>query len=203
MPRDQTVHLVEDDEAVRQSVALLLSSAGLDVRTYGLASDFLLKPEHTAGCIVTDVRMPEISGLELIDRVKSAGLPHPVIVITGHGDVALAVEAMKRGAIDFIEKPFEDTTLLTAVDKALTLQRESAERNLGRQSARRAHAALSPREKDVLAGLLAGHATKVIARDLGLSPRTVEEYRANVMSKMNVGSLSQLIQLARIATDED
>lgn len=191
------VHIVDDDEAVRQSLAFLLSTAGIPVRVYESATSFLhALPSLQAGCLITDVRMPDLTGIELLQRLKAKSIDLPVIVITGHGDIPLAVEAMKSGAIDFIEKPFAEEAILRAV--------RSAEERVGRQGHRsevetalvRRFASLSERERQVLDGLVAGSANKTIAYDLGISPRTVEVYRANLMNKMQAKSLSELIRMA-------
>lgn len=190
------VHIVDDDEAVRQSLAFLLSTAGTPVRVYESATSFLdALPSLQRGCLITDVRMPDMTGIELLQRLKSRSIELPVIVITGHGDIPLAVEAMKSGAIDFIEKPFAEESILKAVRAA-----EERATSKGRQSEDEAAAAarvasLSERERQVLDGLIAGNANKTIAHDLGISPRTVEVYRANVMSKMQAKSLSELIRM--------
>lgn len=191
------VHIVDDDEAVRQSLAFLLSTAGIPVRVYESATSFLhALPSLQAGCLITDVRMPDLTGIELLQRLKAKSIDLPVIVITGHGDIPLAVEAMKSGAIDFIEKPFAEEAILRAV--------RSAEERVGRQGHRSEvetalagrFASLSERERQVLDGLVAGSANKTIAYDLGISPRTVEVYRANLMNKMQAKSLSELIRMA-------
>jgi two-component system response regulator FixJ len=190
------VHIVDDDEAVRQSLAFLLSTAGTPVRVYESATSFLdALPSLQRGCLITDVRMPDMTGIELLQRLKSKSIELPVIVITGHGDIPLAVEAMKSGAIDFIEKPFAEESILKAVRAA-----EERATSKGRQSEDEAAvaarlASLSERERQVLDGLIAGKANKTIAYDLGISPRTVEVYRANVMSKMQAKSLSELIRM--------
>jgi two-component system, LuxR family, response regulator FixJ len=201
MPSDPAVvHVIDDDEAVRQSLAFLLKTAGLAVQTYDSAVAFLkVATEVKAGCIVTDVRMPELSGIDLLRRLKELGLQLPVIVITGHGDVPLAVEAMKIGAVDFLEKPFDDEVLLTSVRSALDTQDRNSQRQAERAEIESRLAALSNRERDVLGGLVAGHANKQIAFDLGISPRTVEIYRANLMTKMEAASLSDLVRMALIA----
>lgn len=201
MPSEKlVVHVIDDDEASRQSLAFLLQAADLDVRTYASAAVFLdLAPKIGWSCVITDVRMPGISGIELLRRLKERDINVPVIVITGHGDVPLAVEAMKIGAIDFLEKPFDDDVLLASVRTALA-QRDSAQRRHGERTEIESRlAALSPRERDVLSGLVAGRANKQIAHDLGISPRTVEIYRANLMNKMQAGSLSELVRMALIA----
>ena len=156
-------------------------------------------PEVGAGCIVTDVRMPGMTGMELLHHLQERGIGLPVIVITGHGDVPLAVEAMKLGAVDFIEKPFDDEVLLASVRAALDKRLEDQERDAKRGEIQEKFAALSPRERQVLDGLIAGNPNKTIAFDLGISPRTVEVYRANLMTKMDAGSLSELVRLAIVA----
>jgi two-component system response regulator FixJ len=200
MPSDAVVHVVDDDLAVRQSVSFLLASDGLPVRLHESASAFLeAVKEAPTGCIVTDVRMPGIDGIELLRRLKNRGFALPVIVMTGHADVPLAVEAMKEGAVDFVEKPFDDDLFLAAVRAALSRQAESVERNTHSSEIRARVDTLSEREAQVLEGLVSGKANKVIAYDLGISPRTVEIYRANVMSKMQAGSLSELVRMALMA----
>lgn len=194
------IHLIDDDEGVRQSLAFSLTTAGLAVRTYDSAIAFLKAlPDLQPGCVVTDVRMPGIDGLELQRRLNEQALNMPVIVITGHGDVRLAVEAMKAGAIDFIEKPFDDDVLLSAIYSAIKRYDRSGERALKAAQTRAKLALLTPRESEVLAGLLAGHPNKTIAYDLKLSVRTVEVHRANVMTKMGAGSLSELVRMALLA----
>lgn len=191
------VHLIDDDDGVRHSLAFLLATAGLAVRVYESGVAFLaalgtLQP----GCIVSDVRMPGIDGLELQRRLKAVGVHLPVIIMTGHADVPLAVEAMKAGAVDFIEKPFDDEVLLSAIRVAL--DRYNALDHQGAEAAQiqTRLQSLSPRERQVLDGLLAGHPNKTIAYDLKLSPRTVEVHRANVMMKMGANSLSALVRMA-------
>ncbi|MCG7391559.1 response regulator transcription factor FixJ [Microvirga sp. ACRRW] len=197
MPSEAIVHVVDDDLAVRQSLSFLLASDGLPVRIHESASAFLDHVEvATGGCIVTDVRMPGIDGIEFLKRLKSRGFTLPVIVMTGHADVPLAVEAMKEGAIDFIEKPFDDDLFLAAVRAALKRQEKHAHQDAQTAEVRARVQALSERESQVLEGLVAGKANKVIAYDLGISPRTVEIYRANVMSKMQASSLSELVRMA-------
>lgn len=200
-----TVYVIDDDDAVRDSVAFLLQTADIAVRTFESAAAFLAAlPLADAGCIITDVRMPDIDGIELLRRLKGMNVTAPVIVITGHGDVPLAVEAMKIGAADFLEKPFDDTALLDAVQGALGQGEQALAQNAERQDIATRLAALSTRERQVLDGLVAGHPNKTIAFDLGISPRTVEIYRANLMSKMQASSLSNLVRMALIAgvTDE-
>jgi len=200
MPSEKgIVHVVDDDEALRESLAFLLRTANIEVRTYASAVAFLdALPDARASCVITDVRMPGMSGIELLRRLQELKIAMPVIVITGHGDVPLAVEAMKIGALDFLEKPFDDEVLLTSVRSALMRQDGDTKRHTERAEIESKLAALSNRERDVLGGLVAGRANKQIAYDLGISPRTVEIYRANLMNKMQAGSLSDLVRMALI-----
>lgn len=199
MSTDAPVHIVDDDLAVRQSLAFLLATDGLAVQVHDSATAFLAAGTDRVGCIVTDVRMPDIDGVELLHRLRQRGRMPPVIVMTGHADVALAVEAMKAGAVDFVEKPFDDDVLLASIRSALARADRARTRDAKGDAMRARLAALSERERQVLEGLVAGKANKVIGLDLGISPRTVEIYRANVMSKMQAGSLSELVRLALIA----
>jgi two-component system response regulator FixJ len=198
MADNPVVHIVDDDDAVRQSLAFLLSSAGIAVRVYDSASAFLDGFDETQrGCLVTDMRMPEMTGLELLHRIKKRAPCLPAIVITGHGDVPLAVEAMKAGAVDFIEKPFDEDAIIAAVQAALEKSGEDDDGGAAEIAAR--IASLSERERQVLEGLVAGQPNKGIATALGISPRTVEVYRANLMAKMEAKSLSELIRMAILA----
>jgi two-component system, LuxR family, response regulator FixJ len=200
MPESAVVHVIDDDEAVRQSLAFLLRANAIKVETYESGTAFLeAAPALKSGCVITDVRMPEIGGIELLRRLKELRIPLPVIVITGHGDVPLAVEAMKFGAADFLEKPFDDEILLAAVRSALSRQDSDTKRQAERAAIDDRIAALSNREREVLEGLVAGRANKQIAFDLGISPRTIEIYRANLMTKMQAASLSELVRMALIA----
>jgi two-component system response regulator FixJ len=200
MAEDAAVDLIDDDEAVRQSLAFLLDSGGIAARTHESATAFLAAlPTLTPACIVTDVRMPGMTGIELLRELRVRGVDAPVIVITGHGDVPLAVEAMKGGAADFLEKPFDDDALLATIRAAMGRQARDAQRHAERDAILERLASLSGRERDVLAGLVAGHANKMIAYDLGISPRTVEIYRANLMTKMDAASLSHLVRMAMLA----
>jgi two-component system response regulator FixJ len=187
------VHLIDDDEDVRRGLSFLLGTAGFAVKVYESAVQFLGK-RASDGCIVSDVRMPDMDGLQLLRRLKETGVTLPVIVMTGHADVALAVEAMKLGALDFIEKPFSDEVLIGAIKSALARQNSPAAGDVDQIRSRMA--SLTERERDVLNGLLAGHPNKTIAFDLGLSPRTVEVHRAKVMTKMGASSLSELVRMA-------
>jgi two-component system response regulator FixJ len=194
------VHIVDDDQAVRDSLSFMLGSANLQVRAYESAPQLLERVEELErGVIITDVRMPGMTGLELVARLAEWKVIHPIIVLTGHADVAMAVEAMKAGVVDFIEKPFDDESLLAAVE----LSRQRLEGEAGRQAeqdevrARMAH--LTPREKDVFEAIAAGESNKSAAQKLGISPRTVEIYRANVMEKMRARTLSDLVRMALLA----
>jgi len=200
MPTEATIYVIDDDDAVRQSLEFLLKAAGIPVRGFESAQaflDVLSTVEH--GCIVTDVRMPEITGIDLLKKVKQTRPELPVIVITGHGDISLAVEAMKIGAVDFLEKPFDDDHLLGAVRSALDREADLARRKAEVGDVQDKLAVLSNRERQVLDGLVAGNANKTIAFDLGISPRTVEIYRANLMTKMAANSLSDLVRMAMVA----
>ncbi len=199
MPANAIVHLIDDDEDVRRALAFLLGTAGLAVKVYESAIPFLEKFDGSqTGCIVSDVLMPGMDGLQLLKRLQQLGAKLPVVIMTGHADVALAVEAMKAGAVDFIEKPFPDEALLNAIQAALSARQAS--RPAGNVEQTRARmASLTPREREVLEGLLKGHPNKTIAYDLGLSPRTVEVHRANVMAKMAASSLSELVRMALTA----
>ena len=199
MQTDAVVHVIDDDEAVRQSLMFLLKTAGHAVQTYDSATAFLRHlPQVKPGCVITDVRMPDVSGIDLLHRLKEMHVHLPVIVITGHGDVPLAVEAMKSGALEFLEKPFNDDALLVAVTAALSQQGADAKREADRAEIIDRIATLSNRERQVLEGLVAGHANKTIAFDHGISPRTVEIYRANLMAKMQATSLSDLVRMALV-----
>ncbi|MGC2409512.1 MAG: response regulator FixJ [Methyloceanibacter sp.] len=190
------VHIVDDDEVVRRSLAFLLSTAGIPVRVYDSATSFLhALPSLQEGCLITDVRMPDLTGIELLHRLKAKSIKLPVIVITGHGDIPLAVEAMKSGAIDFIEKPFAEEAILRAVRAAEMRATKQGSRSQDEAALAARLASLSERERQVLDGLVAGNANKTIAYDLGISPRTVEVYRANVMTKMQAKNLSELIRM--------
>jgi two-component system response regulator FixJ len=197
MARDSVVHVIDDDAEVRQSLAFLLGTAGLAVRIHDSALAFLeIAPDVKDGCVVTDIRMPGMDGLEMQRRLRELKIRLPVIVMTGHGDVPLAVEAMKAGAIDFIEKPFEDETLLSAIRSALARQAVDSDRDARAAAIQERIGRLSEREREVLDRLVSGKANKIIAYELGISARTVEVYRANVMTKMQADSLSELVRMA-------
>ena len=200
MPSEAHVSVIDDDDAARDSLAFLLESAGIPTRVYGSAVDFLAAlADEGSACIITDVRMPGMTGTELLRRLKESGRRIPVIVTTGHGDIALAVEAMKLGAVDFFEKPFADEALLRAVRAAIEKRATSEDTDAERAAVAERLTTLSARERQVLEGLVSGQPNKTIAYDLGISPRTVEVYRANLMTKMKASSLSDLVRMALLA----
>jgi two-component system, LuxR family, response regulator FixJ len=198
---DRTViHIIDDDAAMRDSLAFLLDVNGFDSRVYESADAFLKGAGAAAArCVVSDIRMPGMTGVELVRKLKGDGSSCPVILITGHGDVALAVEAMKAGAVDFIEKPFDDASLLEAIRAALEARTVGESDSTAKKEAEARLAELSPRERDVLRGLVAGKINKVIAHELSISPRTVEVYRANLMAKAGARSMSELMRIALAA----
>ena len=196
MIAQQIVHVIDDDDALRDSVRLFLVNEGLSVRTYGSANEFLASLDALqSGCVVTDVRMPGKSGMELLSHIASRGLSLPVIVITGHADVPLAVRAMKQGAIDLLEKPFKAEELIGAIRRGLALGKDSRLNGVPVEVALARRATLSARENEVLERLIKGQPNKVIAYEMGISPRTVEVHRANVMKKTQAGSLSELVRM--------
>jgi two-component system, LuxR family, response regulator FixJ len=198
---DKTViHVIDDDAAMRDSLAFLLDVNGFKPQIHESADAFLKTTSvEEARCVVSDIRMPGMTGVELVRKLKSDGSSCQVILITGHGDVALAVEAMKAGAVDFIEKPFDDAALLGAIRAALEAGPAEGGDNSAKKDAEARLADLSPRERDVLQGLVAGKINKVIAHDLSISPRTVEVYRANLMAKTGARSMSELMRIALAA----
>lgn len=199
--RDAIVYVIDDDESARQSLEFLLDVAGIRVRSFSSADAFVKSDPPLAGaCIVTDVRMPGMSGIELAARMSEGDGGAPVIVITGHADVPLAIQAMKAGAADFIEKPFDDETILSAIRTALARRGEEEEGQSQRREVVARIETLSRREREVVDGLVEGKANKVIAIDLDISPRTVEVYRANAMMKMQAKTLSDLVRMMTIAT---
>lgn len=200
MQPEPVIYVIDDDEAVRQSIEFLLQTVGITVRSFDSAKAFFeVLPGIEHGCVVTDVRMPEVTGIDLLREVSAKKPALPVIVITGHGDVPLAVEAMKLGAIDFLEKPFDDDLLIGSVRAALSRDADVAKRKAEVAEINEKLAALSKREREVLEGLVLGKPNKIIAFDLGISPRTVEIYRANLMTKMSANSLSDLVRMAMLA----
>ena len=193
---DVVVHIVDDEEAVRNSLAFLLGASGFAVRTHGSAAAFLeIAPGIKNGCLVTDLRMPDIDGVELLRRLNAAGTMLPTIVVTGHGDVHKAVEAMKNGALDFIEKPFSDEVLIDSIRRAVDKASSLLDADAATARTRDRLATLSEREIQVLKGVVEGRANKTIAFELGISPRTVEVYRAGLMSKMQTKSLAELVRM--------
>ncbi len=194
---ENCVHIVDDDAPMRDSVAFLLGAEDITTRTYDSARALLDRgADLEPGCIITDVRMPEMNGLEMVLELKRIGVPHPVIVLTGHGDVSLAVQAMKAGVADFLEKPFEHEALLHAVRTALTQSGSEAGRQKEVAEIAARAAELTAREREVFEAIVAGDSNKAAAIRLGISPRTVEIYRANVMTKMHANSLSELVRMA-------
>jgi two-component system response regulator FixJ len=197
MSSKRKVYVIDDDAAMRDSLNFLLDAADFDVTLFETAAKFLdTLPGLEFGCIVSDVRMPGLDGIELLKRLKTLNSPFPIVIMTGHGDIPLAVEAMKLGAVEFLEKPFEDDRLIGVIEAAIrqgepTAKNEAAARDIASRIA-----ILSPRERHVMDGLIAGLSNKLIARDYDISPRTIEVYRANVMTKMQANSLSELVRLA-------
>ncbi|MFD1010512.1 response regulator FixJ [Shinella fusca] len=190
------VHVVDDEEPVRKSLAFLLTMSGFTVRVHESATRFLdVAPTLAKACLVTDLRMPDMSGVELLEKLGAAGLLIPAVVITGHGDVPMAVSAMKAGAVDFIEKPFEDRTLIDAITRAASRLEDATEISADIATLRARLNSLSEREQQVLSSVVAGAANKTIAYDLDISPRTVEVHRANIMSKMQAKSLPELVRM--------
>ncbi|MBO6763854.1 response regulator FixJ [Maricaulis sp.] len=200
----QRVHVIDDDEAMRDSLAFLLGAASLDVTGHASAEGFLEElPDTPPGCVVTDARMPGLSGIDLLLRLQEIDDTLPVIVITGHSDVPMAVKALKAGAFDFIEKPFDDSKMIQTVRDALAYRSDAERRKHSREAAAGLIEALTARERQVFDGLVAGRPNKVIAHDLGISARTVEIYRANVMSKLDASSLSDVVRIAFVARGPD
>ena len=193
---EKLVHLVDDDEAIRRSASFLLKTSGYLVKSYASGAELLKEREIAPGCILLDVRMPEMDGSQVQQELRGRGIGLPVVVMTGHGDVNVAVQAMKAGAVDFIEKPFEKAALLSAIEEGFARISQASRHSQRADEARVRLQALTPREHDVLEGLVRGHPNKTIAYDLDISPRTVEIHRANLMSKLGVKSLSEALRIA-------
>ena len=194
---DRLVHLVDDDEGIRRSAGFMLKTSGFQVKTYSSGLELLKEVKELApGCVLLDVRMPDMDGLQVQAALKERGIGLPVIVMTGHGDVGVAVQAMKAGAVDFIEKPFEKAVLISAIEEGFARIKQAGRSFTRAQEAQTRLQALTPRERDVLEGLVRGHPNKTIAYDLDISPRTVEIHRANLMSKLDVASLSEALRIA-------
>lgn len=191
------IHIVDDEDAIRRSAGFMLRTSGFDVKTHESGVAFLREAKTAEpGCILLDIRMPEMDGLEVQRELNTRGVAMPVIVLTGHGDISIAVQAMKNGAVDFLEKPFEKAHLLEAIDRAFERLEKREDALSSEHEASVRIAALTPREQDVLRGLVRGHPNKTIAYDLGISPRTVEVHRANCMTKLEVRSLSEALRIA-------
>ena len=194
---DRIIHLVDDDEAIRRSAGFMLKTSGFKVSSFASGVELLREAKDLQpGCILLDVRMPDMDGLQVQQALQERGIGYPVIVMTGHGDVAVAVQAMKAGAVDFIEKPFEKAVLMSALEEGFSRLEQTGRSRARAEEARVRLQALTPRERDVLEGLVRGHPNKTIAYDLDISPRTVEIHRANLMSKLGVASLSEALRLA-------
>jgi two-component system, LuxR family, response regulator FixJ len=197
MSQQRLIHIIDDEDSVRRSASFMLKTSGFSVQAWPSGVAFLKEVRHVdAGCILLDVRMPEMDGLEVQRTLHERGVTMPVIILTGHGDVSIAVRAMKAGAVDFIEKPFEKEVLLSAIDLAFERLEASGEAGTRAEEAAVVLGALSPREREVLEGLAQGLPNKTIAYDLGISARTVEVHRANVMTKLGARSLSDALRIA-------
>lgn len=197
MSERRLIHIVDDEESIRKSASFMLRTSGFDVKTWTSGVAFLKEAKSVdPGCVLLDIRMPEMDGLEVQVAMNERGIAFPVIVLTGHGDISIAVQAMKEGAVDFLEKPFEKAQLLGAIEAAFDRLDNKEDAVASQQNANVRVAALTPRERDVLRGLVRGHPNKTIAYDLGISPRTVEVHRANVMTKLEVRSLSEALRIA-------
>jgi two-component system response regulator FixJ len=202
MVADKLVHIVDDDDSVRRSAAFMLKHAGYRVESHVSGVAFLKEAKSAErGCVLLDVRMPEMDGLEVQQEMAKRGIDMPVVILTGHGDVGVAVKAMREGAVNFIEKPYEKEELLRAIEEAYVRLDRNHDKDLKTGEAKVRLASLTGRERDVLDGLVAGNPNKTIAYDLGISPRTVEIYRANMMEKLRVRSLSEALRIAFIAEE--
>ena len=203
MTNASLVFVVDDDDSVRDSIEALLISAGFAVRTFASAMEFLAAATEPSGCLIADIRMPDMDGLELQQEIVRRGYPISIIVITGHGDVPLAVRAMKAGAIDFIEKPFDDEFLLSSVRRALDLGHQKQNAAAETQAALKLLSLLTPRERSVMEQLVAGRPNKIAAYELGISPRTIEIHRANIMDKLKTRSVADLVRISLAAKRAD
>jgi two-component system response regulator FixJ len=203
MTEGRLVHLVDDDASVRRSVSFMLKTSGHRVETYESGDELLKAAGHLSeGCILLDIRMPGVDGLEVQDMLRERGVVLPIVIMTGHGDISLAVRAMKAGAVDFVEKPFETDVMLSALEEAFRRLSSKAATGERRKDAEVRLESLTPREREVLDGLAQGFPNKTIAYDLGISPRTVEIHRANLMTKLGVRSLSEALRIAFAAQGE-
>ena len=197
MTERKLIHIVDDEEAIRRSAAFMLKTSGYAVQAWASGTEFLKEARQAAhGCILLDIRMPEIDGLEVQRQLAERGIAMPIVIMTGHGDVSIAVRAMKAGAVDFLEKPFEKAALIGAIEEAFSRIAAAGDASARAAEAEVILAALTPRERDVLRGLAQGLPNKTIAYDLGISPRTVEVHRANLMTKLGVRSLSDALRIA-------
>jgi two-component system response regulator FixJ len=199
---EQTVFIVDDDAAIRDSLRMMLEAAGHTVRDFASAQSFLSEPDLRGGCLIVDIRMPGMGGLELQEELVRRKANIPVIVITGHGDVPLAVRAMRAGAIDFVEKPFDEDRMLQSVADAVAAGQRAEGRAAEAKEARELLGQLTPREREILDQLVKGHANKVVAHQLGISPRTVEIHRASIMEKLHARNLSNVVRTALAASWE-
>jgi len=200
MNSDQTIFIVDDDPGVRKSLRVLLEASDFQVRDYPSAKAFLADNIKTGGCLIADIRMPEMGGLELQEELVRRAVALPVIIVTGHGDVPLAVRAMRAGAIDFIEKPFDGDLLLVSLQRAIDVGQRERNRSVEAQKALELISQLTPRERQVLEQLVAGRSNKLAAFELSISPRTIEIHRARIMDKLNARSLSDLVRTALAAS---
>jgi len=197
MTAEKLVHIIDDEDAVRRSASFMLRTSGYAVESWASGSEFLKQARQVpAGCILLDIRMPEMDGIAVQEALNERGITMPVVVVTGHGDISIAVQAMKAGAVDFLEKPFEKHRLFDAIEQAFLRLATADDRATRAARARTVLAALTPREQEVLEGLAQGLPNKAIAFDLGISPRTVEVHRANLMAKLQVKSLSDALRIA-------
>ena len=197
MAHEYLVHIIDDDEVARRALIILISAAGFAVRSHASATDFLLAGVEAAdGCVLAELCLPDMSGLHLLDRLQHSEQPMPVIFVTGHGDIKSAVAVMRAGAIDFLEKPLLDDAVLASIERARAVQQLTLREQEGRAAARKLILSLSAREQQVLAGVLAGLSNKIIAHQLGLSPRTIEVYRASMMAKAHTKSLAHLFRVS-------